>query len=305
MSLAAFAFRIPAPGWQPPGWTPPDESEADQRMITRRNVGINQAMKTPQFYLLWIVLCLNVTAGIGVLGVAKTMMTEIFGSTLPHVVDGAFAATYVLMISVFNMGGRLFWASASDYLGRKRTYWIFFILGSALYLSIPLAAYGVSVKPWVVWLVYFYAATMLIFTMYGGGFAAMPAYLADVFGPRYVGAIHGRLLTSWSVAGVLGPMTITWLRQRSEVNAIHDLAARVDPTRFREHFGADMDQLDLLVHEKTVTIAKLMDIAPAGTAHPGAGLYTSTMFVMVGLLLVALVANALMRPVSERHHLQD
>ena len=305
MSLAAFAFRIPAPDWQPSGWTPPDESEAEQRMITRRNVGINQALKTPQFYLLWIVLCLNVTAGIGVLGVAKTMMTEIFGSTLPHVVDGAFAATYVLMISVFNMGGRFFWASASDYLGRKRTYWIFFTLGSALYLSIPLAAYGVSVRPWVIWLVYFYGATLLIFTMYGGGFATIPAYLADVFGARYVGAIHGRLLTAWSVAGVLGPLTITSLRQQSEGNAIRDLAARVDPTRFREHFGAGMDQLDLLVHGKTVTVSKLMDIAPAGTAHPGAGLYTSTMFVMVGLLLIALIANALMRPVSERHHIQD
>ena len=111
-------------------------------------------------------------------------------------VDGAFAATYVLMISVFNMGGRFFWASASDRLGRKRTYWIFFALGSVLYLSIPLAARQVSVGPSVVWPVYFYAASMLIFTMYGGGFATIPAYLADVFGSRYVGAIHGRLLTA-------------------------------------------------------------------------------------------------------------
>ena len=242
MTLAAFAFRVPPPGWQPAGWTPPDATEAGERMMTRRNVNINQALKTPQFYLLWLVLCLNVTAGIGVLGVAKTMMTEIFGSTLPHVVDGAFAATYVVMISVFNMGGRFFWASASDYLGRKRTYWIFFALGSVLYLSIPLAAHRVSVSPSVVWLVYFYAATMLIFTMYGGGFATIPAYLADIFGSRFVGGIHGRLLTAWSVAGLLGPLAITTLRQRAEVNAIRDLAGRADPETFRERFGAGIDR---------------------------------------------------------------
>ncbi len=305
MTLAAFAFRIPAPDWQPAGWTPPDEPEADERMITRQNVSPNQALQTPQFYLLWLVLCLNVTAGIGALGVAKTMMTEIFGSTLPHVVDGAFAATYVLMISVFNMGGRFFWASASDHLGRKRTYWIFFALGSVLYLSIPLAAQQVSVSPSVVWLVYFYAASMLIFTMYGGGFAAIPAYLADVFGSRYVGAILGRLLTAWSVAGVLGPLAITTLRQRAEVNPILDLAHQVGPEAFRAKFGAGIEELDLLIREKTVTVAKLMDIAPAGVSHPGAGLYNTTMFLMVGLLLVALVANALMRPVSERPHLPE
>ena len=305
MIVAAFAFRTPPPGWQPPGWTPPDESKAKKRMMTRRNVDINQALKTPQFYLLWLVLCLNVTAGIGVLGVARTMMTEIFGSTLPHIVDGAFAATYVVMISVFNMGGRLCWASASDYLGRKRTYWIFFALGSVLYLSIPLAAHQVSVSPSVVWLVYFYAATMLIFTMYGGGFATIPAYLADVFGSRFVGGIHGRLLTAWSAAGLLGPLAITTLRQRAEVHAMRDLAGQADPEIFREHFGAGIDQLELLMREKTVTVATLMDIAPADVPHPGASLYDSTMFLMVGLLLLALVANALMRPVNRRHYMPE
>ena len=305
MALAAFAFRIPPPDWRPAGWTPPDESKAKERMMTRRDVEIDQALKTPQFYLLWLVLCLNVTAGIGVLGVARTMMTEIFGSTLPHVVDGAFAATYVVMISVFNMGGRFCWASASDYLGRKRTYWIFFALGSVLYLSIPLAAHWVSVSPSVICLVYFYAATMLIFTMYGGGFATMPAYLADMFGSRFVGGIHGRLLTAWSVAGLLGPLAITTLRQRAEVHAIRDLAGQADPQAFRERFGAGIDHLELLIREKTVTVAKLMDIAPADVPHPGASLYNSTMFLMVGLLLLALAANALMRPVSERHYMPE
>ncbi len=158
-------------------------------------------------------LCFNVTAGIGVLGVARTMMTEIFGTTLPQVVDAAFAATYVVMISVFNMIGRFFWASSSDYVGRRNTYWIFFVLGILLYLSVPYTAQQVSANPAIVWLVYFYAATMIIFTMYGGGFATIPAYLADIFGTKYVGGIHGRLLTAWSTAGVLGPLAITSLRQ--------------------------------------------------------------------------------------------
>ena len=128
-------------------------------------------------------------------------MTEIFGTTLPTIVDSSFAATYVVMISLFNMIGRFVWASSSDYIGRRNTYWIFFALGIALYLSIPWVAHQVSVQPAVIWLVYFYAATMIIFTMYGGGFATIPAYLADMFGTRYVGGIHGRLLTAWSLAG--------------------------------------------------------------------------------------------------------
>jgi len=171
MIAAAFSYRVPAEDWKPEGWTPPTEDASSKRMITRNNVDINQALKTRQFYLLWIVLCFNVTAGIGVIGVAKTMMRDIFGSTLPAIVDGSFAATYVLMISVFNMVGRFFWASMSDFIGRKNTYHCFFVLGTLLYLSIPFAASAVSASPATVWLVIFYAATMLIFTMYGGGFA--------------------------------------------------------------------------------------------------------------------------------------
>lgn len=228
MLLAAFSYRLPAPGWQPAGWEPPSETDQD-RLISRYDVDIDQALKTPQFYQLWIVLCLNVTAGIGVLGVARTMITEIFGTTLPHIVDTAFAATYVVMISVFNMIGRFFWASSSDYIGRRNTYWIFFVLGILLYLSVPFTAQKVSANPSVVWLVYFYAATMIIFTMYGGGFATIPAYLADIFGTKYVGGIHGRLLTAWSTAGVLGPLAITSLRESSVNRAIGDLMSKIEP----------------------------------------------------------------------------
>ena len=250
MLLAAFSYRIPAPGWKPEGWRPPEEGDAARKMISRNDVGIDQALKTPQFYLLWVVLCFNVTVGIGVLGVAKTMMTEIFGTTLPGIVDGTFAATYVLMISVFNMGGRFFWASVSDYLGRKTTYTIFFVLGTLLYLSIPYTARQAAASPAALWLVFFYGATLLIFTMYGGGFATIPAYLADLFGARFVGGIHGRLLTAWSTAGVLGPLAITSLRETALDRALEKLSRSVDPAAFAAKFGAPLEQLDELVAQK-------------------------------------------------------
>ncbi len=303
MVIAAFSYRLPAPGWKPEGWTPPDEAHRAKKMISAHDVDIDEALKTPQFYQLWIVLCFNVTAGIGVLSVARTMMTEIFGTTLPGIVDGAFAATYVVMISVFNMVGRFFWASTSDYIGRKNTYWIFFALGIVLYLSIPFSAAQVSISPSVVWLVYFYAATLIIFTMYGGGFATIPAYLADIFGTRYVGGIHGRLLTAWSTAGVLGPLAITSLRESSIRRAVDDLAATVDPAAFQTTFGAGLEQLELLVEQNTVTIAKLMEIAPAGTIDPTSSLYNTTMILMAAALAIALVANAVMRPVDPKHHM--
>ena len=303
MIIAAFSYRVPREGWRPAGWTPPTADAASRKMITQANVHIDQALKTPQFWLLWIVLCFNVTAGIGVIGVAKTMMTEIFGSTLPLIVNSAFAATYVFMISVFNMVGRFFWASTSDFIGRKNTYHIFFVLGIILYLSIPFAAQQVSVNPAVTWLVMFYAATMIIFTMYGGGFATIPAYLADIFGTKYVGGIHGRLLTAWSTAGVLGPLAITKLREASIGSSVKDLASKVDPAAFQTKFGAGIDQLDTLVAAKTVTIARLMEIAPAGTVDPTPSLYNTTMYAMAGLLVIALISNMMVKPVHESHHM--
>ncbi len=304
MLIAAFSYRIPAEEWKPSGWKEPSQEERGA-LISSHNVHINEALKTRQFYQLWIVLCFNVTAGIGVLGVARTMITEIFGSSLPHIVDTAFAATYVVMISAFNMVGRFIWASASDYIGRRNTYWIFFLLGIVLYLSIPVAAQQVSASPSMVWLVYFYAATMIIFTMYGGGFATIPAYLADIFGTKYVGGIHGRLLTAWSTAGVLGPLAITSLRQNSVDNAIKDLVEVIQPTAFQAQFGAGIDQLETLVASNTVTISRLMEIVPAGTIDPTSSLYNSTMILMAVLLAIALVSNALMRPVDPKHHLAE
>ena len=304
MMCAAFGYRVPPEGWKPKGWVPPSEDK-QKSMITQNHVHIDEALKTRQFYQLWVILCFNVTAGIGVLGVAKTMMSEIFGSTLPGIVDAAFASTYVLMISLFNMIGRIFWASSSDYIGRKNTYWIFFAVGIILYCSIPYTAQQVSVNPSVVWLIYFYAATMLIFTMYGGGFATIPAYLADIFGTKYVGGIHGRLLTAWASAGVFGPLAITSLREISVNNAINDLVEKINPATFEEKFGASIDQLEELVSAKTVTINKLMEIAPYGTVDPTSSLYNTTMYLMAVVLFVALIMNATMRPVDPKHHMKE
>ncbi|MEO1722414.1 MAG: OFA family MFS transporter [Pseudomonadota bacterium] len=297
MVVAAFQYRVPKEGWVPEGWTP--KPAAKTRMVTQNNVHIDQALRTPQFWLLWIVLCFNVTAGIGVIGVAKTMINEIFGDLV--VVTAAFAGTYVLMISVFNMLGRFFWASTSDFIGRKNTYHCFFILGTILYCSIPFwAGYGGSVA-----LIGFCMATMIIFTMYGGGFATIPAYLADLFGTMHVGGIHGRLLTAWSTAGVLGPFAITYLRNMSKDSAIADLAAKVDPATFMEKFGAPITQLNELVAANTVTIARLMEIAPAGTIDPTNTLYNTTMYAMAALLVIAFFANLMVRPVKEHHHHQQ
>lgn len=296
MIIASFQYRVPAKNWKPAGWEP---KPAASGMVTKNNVHIDQAIKTPQFWLLWIVLCFNVTAGIGVIGVAKTMINEIFGSLA--IATAAFASTYVFMISVFNMVGRFFWASTSDFIGRKNTYHVFFILGTILYMSVPFwAASGNTAA-----LIGFYAATMVIFTMYGGGFATIPAYLADIFGTLHVGGIHGRLLTAWSTAGVLGPFAITFLRNSSKESAINDLVSKIDPAAFAEKFGAPVAQLSDLVAANTVTIASLMEIAPEGTVDPTSTLYNTTMYCMAALLIIAFFANLLVRPVSAKHHVEQ
>ncbi|HBQ36473.1 MAG TPA: MFS transporter, partial [Rhodobacteraceae bacterium] len=297
MMIASFLYRVPAADWAPEGW---DATKlTSKKMVTENDVHIEQSMKTPQFWFIWIVLCMNVTAGIGVIGVGKTMINEIFGDLA--IVTAGFAATYVLMISVFNMTGRFFWASVSDYIGRKNTYFCFFLIGIALYMSIPYFASSGSLS--AMW--GFYIATMIIFTMYGGGFATIPAYLADVFGTLHVGGIHGRLLTAWSTAGVLGPFAITYLRNMSKDNAIADLVSKVDPAAFAAKFGAPIEQVKELVAAKTVTIGKLMEIAPAGTIDPTSSLYNTTMYAMAFLLVIGLIANALIKPVADKHHVHN
>jgi MFS family permease len=199
MMVGATIVRIPAPGWLPAGYTPPVQA---QKLITKNDVYVYDALKTPQFWLIWIVLCFNVTAGIGVLGQASAMSQEMF----PGKVTVAAAAGFVGLISLFNMLGRFFWASTSDLIGRKNTYFCFFALGTVLYILVPQTGAIGSVTLFVL-------CFLVILSMYGGGFATVPAYLKDMFGTRYVGAIHGLLLTAWSTAGVLGPVLVNYIRQ--------------------------------------------------------------------------------------------
>ncbi len=218
MLAGAFGYRVPETGWQPAGWTPP-VAQAQNDMITHRHVHVSRVWGIPQFWLLWLVLCMNVSAGIGVIGMASPMLQEVFGGALIGM-DATFgeldkaqlaamatvAAGFTALLSLFNIAGRFVWASLSDRLGRRLTYSVFFVLGGALYLSVPGSAAAGSI-------VLFVAALCVIVSMYGGGFATVPAYLADLFGTQRVGAIHGRLLTAWATAGVLGPVVVNYMRE--------------------------------------------------------------------------------------------
>ena len=199
MSIGALVVRVPAENWKPEGWVAPIQPK---KLVTSAQVEVNAAFGTPQFWLLWAVLCMNVTAGIGVLGQASPMIQEMFTGR----VTAAGAAGFVGLLSLFNMAGRIFWASTSDYIGRRNTYMVFFLLGIVLYFLVPSIGKAGSI-PW------FVLAFGIILSMYGGGFATIPAYLRDMFGTMHVGAIHGRLLTAWSVAGVLGPVLVNYIRQ--------------------------------------------------------------------------------------------
>lgn len=207
MMFGVFTVRIPPKGWKPKGWNPKPEQASD-KMITTAQVEADTAIRTPQFYLLFAVLMLNVTAGIGVLGQASVMIQEMFSEATVGkrlAVSAAAAGGFVGLLSLFNMLGRFFWSSLSDRIGRKNTYHVFFLLGALLYVSIPSIGAAGSI-------VFFVLCFGLIISMYGGGFATIPAYLRDMFGTFQVGAIHGRLLLAWSAAAILGPVLINYLR---------------------------------------------------------------------------------------------
>ncbi|MBU2328323.1 MAG: OFA family MFS transporter [Alphaproteobacteria bacterium] len=263
MMGGAFGYRIPPAGWRPEGWAPPASKST---MITTRHVHLRDAHKTPQFWLIWAVLCLNVSAGIGVIGVASPMLQEIFAGSLIGLPDltfsqldtsqkaqiAAIAAGFTGLLSLFNIGGRFFWASMSDKIGRKNTYFCFFVLGIILYAAAPTLA-GLGSKAM------FVLAFGIILSMYGGGFATIPAYLADIFGTQFVGAIHGRLLTAWATAGIVGPVVVNYIR------------------------------------EAQIT---------AGVA-PGPELYTGTMYILAGMLAIGLIANAFVKPLADKWFMSD
>ena len=208
--FGAAIVRVPAPDWKPAGFVPSAQS---RKLVTRANVALDQAWRTPQFWCLWIVLCLNVTAGIGILEQASPMIQEMFprvvgasGEVVKKGIGSAAAGGFVALLSLFNMAGRFLWSSLSDYIGRKNVYVIYLLLGASLYSLIPIS--GRMGRPEL-----FVALCVVILSMYGGGFATVPAYLKDLFGNMHVGAIHGRLLTAWSVAGVLGPVLVNNVRE--------------------------------------------------------------------------------------------
>jgi MFS family permease len=260
MMIGAFSYRVSPTGWRPEGWTPPSENKS---MISQHHVHLDNAHKTKQFWMIWLVLCMNVSAGIGVIGMSSPMLQEIFAGKLiglPEVgfnaltpeqkaIVAGIAAGFAGLLSLFNIGGRFFWASLSDYMGRKNTYYCFFLLGIALYASAPtFAAIGSKVL--------FVLAFGIILSMYGGGFATVPAYLADMFGTQFVGAIHGRLLTAWSTAGIIGPVVVNYIRE-------FQLAA-----------GVPRDQL-----------------------------YNTTMYILCGMLIIGLICNYLIKPVDSKWHM--
>jgi MFS family permease len=263
MMFGVFTVRIPAPGWRPAGQP---VVAAPRRLVTNANVTADNAWKTPSFWLLWIILCLNVTAGIGILEQASPMIQEML--LVPNATRGidpanaaalaaakapiaAVAAGFVGLLSLFNMLGRFFWSSISDYTGRKNVYFIYLLLGPVLYFLIPVAGRMGSTP-------FFVGLCALILTMYGGGFATIPAYLRDLFGTLQVGAIHGRLITSWSVAGVLGPLLVNGIR-------------------------------DYQIAHGAVGVER----------------YAPTMYLMSGLLLVAALCNYLVGPVDAKYHVRD
>jgi MFS family permease len=198
MIVGSIIVRVPAPGWKPEGYVAPVQA---QKLISHKDVFVYDALKTPQFWLIWWVLCLNVTAGIGVLGQASAMSQEMF----PGHITPVAAAGFVGLMSLFNMGGRFCWATVSDYIGRRNTYFVFMVLGFILYCTVPHAGEIGSVALFVF-------CFCIIISMYGGGFSTVPAYLKDMFGTRYVGAIHGLLLTAWSAAGIFGPVLVNYIR---------------------------------------------------------------------------------------------
>ncbi|WP_028926415.1 OFA family MFS transporter [Pseudonocardia acaciae] len=204
MSMGWLLVRVPREGWQPAGWDP---ATAHKRPLeSKANVSARNAIKTPQFWLLWVVLCFNVTAGIGILERASPLYQDFFRSSTPAQVLTAAAAGFVAILSLANMLGRFVWSSTSDLIGRKNAYRMYLGVGAILYLVLELVGNASKAV--------FLICALLILSFYGAGFATVPAYLRDLFGTYEVGAIHGRLLTAWSAAGVFGPVIVNFIADR-------------------------------------------------------------------------------------------
>jgi len=273
-------------------------------MVSDKNVDHVTALRTPQFYLLWTAVMGNAVAGMTLMTSAKTVMTDVFSVGLPMVVTAGFATKYVASLSAANSAGRLGWSGFSDVIGRKNTYFLYG-LGLPIAASIPALTASFTENPDTLPLYCFYGGTLAMISFYGGLFSTLPAYIADVYGSKHVGAIHGRLLTAWSAAAIAGPNTLAYLRNISYSDACEKLTATVDPAAFKMAFGAPVGDLQQLMDMKTVTIARLMEICPPGTVDPSPTLYDTSMYGVCGMLGVALLANTMMRPVASKYHMKE
>jgi MFS family permease len=298
VTIGAMSLRSPPEGYAPKGWVPPP---VDANTVqSNQNVHYNEALKTHQFYLMWLTIFGNAVVGVSIISSAKTIVNEIFSTALPLIVTGGFAASFVALLSASNMTGRLGWAFLSDYTGRKNAYYIF-ASAIPLVLTIPILTSMVSSNPSPLPLALFCANSFILVTLYGGVMSILPAYIADVFGPKYVSVYLGRLLTAWSAAALTGTAILTYLRGKSYTAAAQELAGLCDPNVFLQTFGAPVSQLSELLASKTVTISQLMKIVPPDTVDPTPFLFNSTMYTLTCLLGVALVCNMLIRPVNGKH----
>jgi MFS family permease len=263
------------------------------------NVSVDNAMKAPQFYLLFATFVCISSGGVGLFSVAKPMMSEVFSGAFPTLVTASFASTYLMLLSSANLGGRLAWASISDMIGRRNTFFITTSISIPLYLSIPYLVNSVITTHSEVPLYMFVGSTFAAITCMGATYAILPAYESDLFGSKYVGAIHGRMLLASTTGSLGGPSLLLMLRGSSERAAIDSLLKKVDPSKFQDTFGVPINQAEQLISAKQVTIAKLMDIAPSGVTDPTPYIYDSTMYAMSGLMVLATISHALVRPVKK------
>eukprot|EP01039_Chlorochromonas_danica_P002119 gene2119-2313_t len=296
MMAGALTIRKPHPSFTVEGSAPAANSaNAVAAPPAVPDVPVEQAMRSPQFYLLgatfWCVAC----GGLGLFSVAKPMMSEIFSSALPAVVTSAFASSFVLMLSSGNLGGRLGWAYISDKIGRRKTFQLITLGSIPLYLSIPTLVDSVITSGSAAPLYAFCAVTTTAICGMGGVYAVLPAYEADIFGTKFVGAIHGRMLLFSSLASIAGPFMLMKLRSISEKAAIDDLLTKVDPQQFISTFGAPMEKAADLMATKTLTISKLLALTPPGTLDPTPHLYDSTMYALTGLMATSVLIHSLVR----------
>ncbi|KAG5186811.1 major facilitator transporter [Tribonema minus] len=301
MLASAFTIKLPRPGFKPAGWEPPVAAESAAVGAVAPAVTANTVLKTPQFHMLGAVFFSVACGGMGLMSVAKPMMSEVFSSSLPNVVTAAFASQYVQLLSAGNLGGRIGWAAFSDKFGRRLTFNMFTLGSIPLYLSIPPLIASVVSTQSPVPLAGFALATTIAITFMGGVYSILPAYEADLFGAKYIGPIHGRMLLYSTMAALIGPAALLKLRLISETQALHSLLAITDPDKFAAYFRAPISAADELITSKTLTIAKLMDIVPPGTPDPSPFVYDTTMYAAAGLMGVAAVAHSMVRPVAAKY----